>query len=252
MNNKYEIAKQCFLENPNRSLASVCEEFKISKSRFSYYLRDLGIESDRRKKSVNSRIFKEINTEEKAYWLGFLFADGYVMQNRNVVGLALCQDDLEHLCKFKNFISYKGNIRMREKYNSCSIEFRDTEMKNDLIRLGCVPKKSLTLKFPQDIDEKFYKDFIRGYFDGDGCTCFTDKTSMVSLIGTYDFLIKVCEIVNIDKERIYLLDKDSQNYRIVLSSLNDMLKFLDFIYDNANIYLERKYEKYILIRNANQ
>ena len=94
------------------------------------------------------------------------------------------------------------------------------------------------------IKEDLINHFIRGYFDGDGCLCYTEKTLEVSMIGTYEFLEVVCDIINIDKKRIYDLNKNKRTSRLVLSSKKDIENFLNYIYKDANIYLDRKYEKY--------
>lgn len=70
------------------------------------------------------------------------------------------------------------------------------------------------------------------------------KTLEVSIIGTYEFLEVLCEIINIDKKRIYDLNKNKRSSRIVLSSKHDIEYFLNYIYTDANIYLDRKYNKY--------
>lgn len=244
---KYELGLNMY-KNEDISIGEISKRLKISRSRFSTYLKENNVEVCRRmnKNNVDSDIFENIDTSEKAYWLGFMYADGYIISNSNTIGLGLSEKDLHHLEKFKIFLNYKGKIRYRDKYKSVSIEFRDSKMWNDLYKNGCIPKKSLILEFPNEdiLEEKFYKDFIRGYFDGDGSICNTEKTKMVSLIGTFNFLEKICEISNISKDRIYKLDKNSKQFRIVLSSNNDIFNFVKFLYKDAKIFMDRKYKKY--------
>lgn len=250
---KYKDAMNMYIKD-DVSIIKVCKIFKISRSRFSKYLRNNNVVIDRRlqKNDVDNSVFENIDTEEKAYWLGFMYADGYVISNSNTIGLGLAELDVDHLEKFKSFIKYKGNIRRRERYKSVSIEFRDFKMKDDLIKKGCIPNKSLILKFPNEdiLPPSLHRHFIRGYFDGDGCICNTERTLCVDLIGTYDFLEKVCDISNISKDRIYKLNKNSKNFRIVLGGKNDILNFINYIYKNSNIFLERKHNKYIEVINA--
>lgn len=238
---KYELGKELFLQG--KTIMSIAKELKISRSRFSRYLRECGIDSQQHYKfPIDESVFEIIDTEEKAYWLGFWFADGYVSSNRNTVGVDLKPSDVNHLEKLKEFLKWKGDIKVEE--TRCRLNFRNEKIKNDLMKYGCIPNKSLILKFPKSIKEEFIPAFIRGYFDGDGCLCYTEKTLEVSVISTYEFLDTICDIVNIDKNRIYDLNKNKKTGRIVLSSKKDIENFLDYIYKDAHIYLDRKYEKY--------
>ena len=117
--------------------------------------------------------FEKIDTEEKAYWLGFLDADGCIHNGRNYdygIELGLQEQDYSHLVKFKDFIEKDNKICYREKINSYRYQFKNKTMNKDLINLGCVPHKSLILKFPDEdqVPDNFLIPFIRGYFDGDG------------------------------------------------------------------------------------
>ena len=237
---KYELGKEMFLQG--KTITQISKELHISNSRFSKYLQDNNIQTNTyHKVSVNDNIFEVINTEEKAYWLGFMYADGYVSSNRNTIGICLQPSDITHLEKFKIFLQWQGNVRLEK--TRCRLEFRSTKVKNDLIQHGCTPNKSLTLTFP-NIQKQLIPSFIRGYFDGDGCLCYTEKTLEVSMIGAYEFLEVLCEIINIDKKRIYDLNNNKRSSRIVLSSKHDIEYFLNYIYTDANIYLDRKYNKY--------
>ena len=65
--------------------------------------------------------FDVIDTEEKAYWLGFLYADGNVSNTKNEVGITLQSSDIKHLYKFKTFLksSKIPTLNVSEKYNRC-------------------------------------------------------------------------------------------------------------------------------------
>ena len=243
---KYEIGKQMY--SNGMSTRQISKELHIGRKPFSEWLKSVGVEVNPlpHKKNINENIFNEINTEEKAYWLGFLYADGCVASgNRNDVELSLQLSDIEHIQKFKQFIGFEGKL-MTDDFR-CRVSFKNKQIHTDLINLGCTPRKSLTLKFPnrEQVSENLIRHFIRGYFDGDGCLTFTEKTIGVNILGTYDFLNAICDICNISKDRIYISkSKSNQVYRIVLSGKNDLLNFTSFIYDDCNVYLERKYLKY--------
>ena len=133
---------------------------------------------------VNDYYFSSINSEHKAYWLGFLYADGNISKRKNEITLTLKKSDYKHLQKFiddleiqksVSFYTIKsGKFKGKE---SCSVGFSSNIMKQDLILYGCTPNKSLTLEFPNKAifkDPDLIRHFIRGYFDGDG-SVFTSK-----------------------------------------------------------------------------
>lgn len=134
--------------------------------------------------------FETIDTEEKAYWLGFLYADGTISSKENKIELGLAEKDLTHIQKFRTFIGISNKICYRESSKSYRFSFRSYKCKQDLINKGCVPNKSLILTFPSasQVPIALLKHFIRGYFDGDGWFTNTKKCFQVGMIGTEDFI----------------------------------------------------------------
>jgi hypothetical protein len=112
---------------------------------------------------------------------------------------------------------------------------------------GCTPNKSLTLEFPNKnifSNEKFITDFIRGYFDGDGCLCSTEKVKLIiNLLGTKNFLNDLLFNIGIEGF-VNAKDKRSKVFSFNLRVIKGK-RFIEKIYDNATIYLDRKYEKYL-------
>ena len=203
------------------------------------------------------RYFKNIDTEEKAYWLGFLYADGSVSSAEDKIELGLAEKDLHQLEKFKESLGLTNKICYREATKSYRISFRSQSCKQDLIKQGCVPKKSLILKFPTEEQVPFYlmKHFIRGYFDGDGWFTNTPDCFQVGLIGTSDFINGFLNVVdNINKtNKLFDVHRIDGAKRYIFGAYQDVLNFLNWIYKDANIYLDRKYEHYIdFITNGSQ
>ena len=108
-------------------------------------LKKLGIDTSRN--SLIKDIFHIIDTEEKAYWLGFLYADGYVSKY-NQVEVSLTLEDEEHLKKLKKFVNTNTNIITDD--HRCRLLFCSKELANDLASLGCINNKSLILTFPSE------------------------------------------------------------------------------------------------------
>ena len=146
------------------------------------------------------------------------------------------------------FIGVFNKICYRSSTKSYRYSFRSETCKNDLIKQGCTPKKSLTLTFPteEQVPKTLIKHFIRGYFDGDGWFTNTSECFQVGLIGTEDFIKGFLnEIDNINKEnKIFDVHRENGAKRYIISGLQDCYNFLSYIYDNSIIYLDRKYNHY--------
>lgn len=197
----------------------------------------------------NFNHFEKIDNEEKAYWLGFLYADGYVSKNENKIELGLAEKDLAHIEKFKNFIGNNNKISYRERTKSYRYSFRSTKCKEDLINKGCMPNKSLILKFPNEsqVPNHLIRHFIRGYFDGDGWFTNTNSTLQIGFIGTEDFIKGALEHLKNHitiKNKIFNVHREDGAKRYMFSSLDDVTRFLNYIYKDSKIYLNRKYDNY--------
>lgn len=203
------------------------------------------------------RHFEKINTEEKAYWLGFLYADGSVNSKEDKIELGLAEKDLHHIEKFKAFLGINNKISYRESTKSYRMSFRSQSCKQDLIDKGCIPKKSLVLQYPTEQQVPFYlmKHFIRGYFDGDGWFTNTPDCFQVGLIGTEAFIKGFLDTVdNINKtNKIFICHRENGIKRYVFGAYQDVLNFLNWIYQDATVYLDRKYEYYLdFIQNGSK
>ena len=216
-----------------------------------------------RKYSYNKDLFKVIDTEEKAYWLGFIYADGYIVngikgKNNDSLGITLSNKDKEHIEKFKKSIDSNHPIRIyKSKYgsNSARIIIQDEELVADLIELGVLRNKSLILKFPTTdvVDKSLIYHFIRGYFDGDGS--FKKKGQKLngydfSVLGTIEFLTELRTYLGVDNEiRKCNKNNDSNNYHLTFGGNRKVKQVANMLYGNANIYLDRKYKRYREIEN---
>lgn len=204
--------------------------------------------------------FNKIDTENKAYWLGFLLADGYVSGNK--VGLSLSYEDRSHLEKFKKDLSSNATIHTYSStgYSNspyCRIIVFSNQLSGDLIKNECIPHKSLVLKFPYIENMKLIRHLIRGYVDGDGSIVVTDKSISIKICGTAEFLTKVVEYFNsnIDnyefKLHLYQNKKmtGKNNYYISFGGKNKTFAIVKWLYENSSIYLERKYKKYMVLKD---
>lgn len=252
---QYETIKEnaiTFLKNNNISLSKAADHLNLHRSTITKWAKEAGIyiREFGGAYGINHHAFSEINNEESAYWLGFLYADGWVMDT-NSVGLSLKKSDLPHIEKYKSFLKYNGMVY--ENRVAVSIQFRNQTIGNNLKKLGCVPRKSLNLKFPTNnqVPLEYVNHFIRGYFDGDGSITNPEKCSMgCTLLGTHDILTEILNTIDIPTTYI----RKRNNIHSFQLWENYCRKFLSFVYDNSNVYLDRKYQRYQehLVKYANR
>lgn len=211
--------------------------------------------------------FDLIDTEEKAYWLGFLAADGWISKNEQnnagVTGIELQYGDINHLKKFNKAIG--GNYQITDRWRPCLLS-KDKDKKNHvcvirifsitmynaLVALGFSSNKSYDFQVPV-IKNELIKHFLRGYFDGDGCLTFTNKSFHVGFITASPQLNEDIKQIIIKNEfqvfeQQYVNDFDTKMYRIEISTSEGKARFLDWIYKDASIYLDRKYKKYLQVK----
>lgn len=204
--------------------------------------------------------FEKIDCEEKAYWLGFLMADGYVLKP-NKIGLALSVKDISHLEKFKKSIGSNAKIGQYETsgYSSaeyCRLMVFSNKMYFDLVSHGCCPNKTFVAAFP-DINEELYRHFVRGYFDGDGSLYVSKTNSNIKICGTKEMLLSIIqcfnEQVNGFSFQYKLYQKKTMigknNYYLSFGGNNKTLAIAKWMYDNSNFFLDRKKEKFNLLKS---
>lgn len=213
----------------------------------------------------DSHIFDVIDTEEKAYWLGFLYADGCIMKidNNYKLSLAISSNDIKHLEKFKEFLNTNAPIHIYKSSGFCSkycrIQLTDKHLCEQLIRKGIYIRKTEILTFPYFLEESLIKHFIRGYVDGDGCITYhinKNTSRMVfalKICSTKEMLIGIHNYLPRKNKKDIALEKrvknNINNYSVSYGGNNQVNNMLNYLYGNANIYLDRKYERYLLLKN---
>jgi hypothetical protein len=206
--------------------------------------------------------FTNIDSEIKAYLLGFIAADGYVnKEGRLAVGVSITDKYLPKL--LQKFISPDTNL-MYKKYTKGAINRKEQVifrvqsrlLCNDLIKYNIIPNKTIYEMTFKSLNQDMKKHFIRGYFDGDGsiyiakdnskvCLNFTNSTSnILKEIKEYfqDILnFKLEEKISVKKNKYYVL---------AIYNRKDIIKFFNEIYLNSNYYLDRKYQKFVYVNTV--
>ena len=207
-------------------------------------------EEAQRKMYLNQEFFNSIDTEEKAYVLGFLFADGYNNEVKNQISIRLHKKDIDILIKIRDLLFPNKDKMIRiykELYADLSIN--SLKISKDLSKLGCIQNKSLILKFP-NISSELIPHFIRGYFDGDGCISIK-KEFQLNITGTKEFITSIqeilCKNLEITKTKFSKRRKEVEIYSMQYKGKQNCIKILDFLYKDCKISLERKNKLYLSI-----
>ena len=264
-NNRWTESEVSYLiENYNRlNTKELSKHLNRTESAVQIKIKKLGL-----KKSLthyNRRFFNNIKSEDQAYWLGFIAADGWIESKKNhsaTIGIELQYSDIEHLRKFnkcldgnvevKKRMSNKSRIcdRIIDSFPMCYIKLHSREMALDLEYYGIYPKKSFDIKFPNNLEDHLIHHFIRGYFDGNGSISASKHKNGQYYIKC-DFSCYSSEMLVGLREHLYKYGIKSyiseKSHRLYIGGLENTDHFLKYIYKDASIFLERKYQKQQLL-----
>lgn len=266
---KAKKAYDYYKDNPKVSITETSRKFNISEDTLAGYLKEYGIETNRKWNAYlfNEHIFDIIDTEEKAYWLGFLYADGNlsssplknIKNKKYIVEICLALIDTGHLFKFENFLNIekskvrvydykdvKGEIKQHCKFGICNKHLWESLYNN-----GCIPNKSLVLKYPSNIiNAELQRHFLRGYFDGDGSFgAYRTKRQThdelgLSCVGTKDMLENLFKKFDCH----FYHHKNHSDETLTMNATTKTAKqILDYMYKDSTIYLDRKFNLYLNI-----
>jgi len=201
----------------------------------------------------DTRYFQDINTEHKAYWLGFLFADGSIQSTTkgikpNRVSLTVSESDKDILVKFTKDINMSQEqikISYRQQGykpgNFCYVYCNSTDMVSDLIEHGFTVSKKEREQLI-NVPSNLMHHFIRGYFDGDGSIStefnITSEGNIVPII--YEILVTEC---NLPRTKV---SYTKNSYRIRWGGTNELKRIGTYLYHDATIYIERKFNKFCI------
>lgn len=251
--------------NAELSVTKIAEKYNVDRKELSRLLknRNIIIRKDG-KKPIDSHYFDIIDTPAKAYWLGFLYADGCVGSygsHMYTIEVGLQKRDKKHLEKLKNALNSKHRINQKSanliykngeyiEHPVVRISFSDRYIYNALVKYGCEPNKTFIIKFPTNIPFELMSHFLRGHFDGDGCICDTDKTHQMSIVSaSYDFIEGYKKFFKDNYNFIFCENKKQTKngylYMLSVGSKKNIIWLCNYLYANSSelIRLDRKYEK---------
>ena len=248
----------------NKSMRQIEKDYGVTRQSVAKFLEEKNIKTTKgnhhRLYTHDYDYFEKIDTEEKAYWLGFMFADGYIVDYSNKYGedkfgITLHSKDISSLEAFKKSIHATNPITdvSHDGRTLRRIIMSSQKTVNDLISHGCVKQKSLILQPPIGVPDELLHHFIRGFFDGDGSlywnkSAFTaHKTwetpsysiNFTSTKQMIEWLIEIAGEGHISKE-----NRREKTYYFKLDGNKKVRRFCDYMYKNATIFMERKYNLY--------
>lgn len=213
------------------------------------------------KKVINENYFEKIDCPKKAYWLGFIAADGYI--NKECTKLSICIKDLEILEKFKKDVETDYAIskieqfdkRTNKIYEEYSMQISNKNFIKWVVEHGITHEKTNFIDV-EKINMEYFSYFVAGLFDGDGSVFLCKNGSLkCSLISTEEILQLI------DNELLKIGIKPLKHQRVTKNKENVVKgfwykyskQFLEYIYKgDKNFYLKRKYDIYEKNKNNKQ
>lgn len=232
------------------SYSKIREKYNIKRGTWDYYVRKiLNLSCDLRKTRMNDTFFDVIDTEEKAYLLGFLYADGYLASDGRI-GMRLSIKDQEIIYLIKKYICPDNKIELTNNQNikrspQISIRFKSKRIYQRLLDLGfCVDKTHTETNIFDNIPNNFKIYFIRGYTDGDGCLgrAFSENIVRNNICLSYsNGTAKLLKDINNFLPEKGVLTFCKTYYKLDFRRKQSIKNIL-YIYKDSNIYLKRKFD----------
>lgn len=227
------------------SISSITKEFDVSRHVVERLLNENSVKLRpcNRKIFFKEDIFEKIDSAEKAYWIGFILADGYIHEKRHTLRIKLGEVDYDHLVKFANFMGVSSDRVFAEIHNVTGntlykVEFNSKILVNSLMALNLFQGKSSGKEKLSPIPDEYVRDYIRGIWDGDGHL----REKNIDVISSIEVLSFI---------QIYLHDKcytkigkimdHCNTYRIYVCRKEEVSRTLKHLYYDGCISLDRKY-----------
>ena len=227
------------------------------------YMRKYGItHRDFSKKSINEDYFANIDTQDKAYYLGLLTADSCVYRSGKtlVVQWNIAEKDKLELIRFNNIIESTYNIYPQQcslaqtgkEYHSFGLAISNHVFVQHLIDHGVAIGKDNRLTLPI-LNDGLMSHFLRGYFDGDGYISVSNRQGRSKVIASTGYIGRLPIINSIIKTLNYYDINFSVYHNFyhsplmwtAITSARDVIqRFYDFLYQDANIFFQRKKDKF--------
>ena len=227
--------------------------------------RELGLESLHPFKG-NENYFNKIDSHEKAYFLGFIAADGCIVDHSNTgrideLAINIHEKDSIILETLTAELERETPLYKIPSKNQVSIRLTSQVLCDDLKSYGLGYRKSLTLpNIYQNIPLEFRGSFTLGYFDGDGWIS-PNKTphsprdkiynhATVGFCGTRDFLHGIASTANLQSYAFKFSPGTSSGsvngiFTLTFASSAEINRIYHFMYSDCSIFLKRKHDRFL-------
>ena len=224
------------------------------------------------KYNVDFSWFDNKNTKEFAYFLGFFYADGSNNEHNGHLTISLKENDKEILEQFSSLFFgnrpvyvYNAKCQTNNSVRIASLTVVNKSLSKIMLDCGAMQCKTFKIRFPYWLDKSLYKHFIRGYFDGDGCLSYTfaqrnnffgnSFLSVVTITSTEDFCLYLSQYIKgelgINSTLLCRHPENHNNNRTLqISGNKQVIRLMDWLYKDTKLYLKRKYEKLLVIKET--
>lgn len=255
---KKEIIKY-YLSQP-MTLKQVENKYKLSHPTISKILKEVPKypKAKLNNPNLNERYFNVLD-DNSAYYLGLIIADGNVFKDntgrQTSISITLNEEDEYLLSNFKQLLNANTTIT-HDGRGASQFAIRSNIMAQDLKQYGVIPRKSYFTYLPQ-IQDNLMNHLIRGIFDGDGSIqAKLNKDNRFlhsfSFCGTHQLMQDISNYLYshldlVQKPNVYDY-KDRNLSEIKIQNKQDMFLFGEWLYNNSNLYMKRKYDRYLFFK----
>ena len=269
-----EILRQNFTDEDykeyilgNLKMKDVYEKYEVNQNAMDYFFAEKGYvkRSTLRKENIKIDIFNPVNTPEAAYILGFYIADGCLNGNKFVI--TLNEKDKEILEKIRDYMSpitkliYKKETINKQgivSHPMYSFAFTCKEIVSCLEGLGLGKNKTyLSKSIKNVVPKELMWDFIRGYWDGDGCISSSNVTKNIKET-SYNYINIGFTIISKDPDILnemneffieegintHVYPDNKGNYLVGTHSKSEVEKIYNKLYTSSNLFMKRKRTKF--------
>lgn len=202
--------------------------------------------------TVDGGYFAAMDSEGPAYWLGFLAADGSVIRRpgQSMLSLMLSERDRGHVEKLRAALGATAPVKTYQQFDgtrrhaSVRIQVTSDQLCDDLARWGVVAGKTARIS-PPDLPAGLLRHYYRGYFDGDGCIHLRPSGDWIaSCIGSQPLIEGFASWLAATVGVHNRIRTDRGLWTWYYGGNRQVRRILAALYEDATVYLDRKYELY--------
>lgn len=204
------------------------------------------------KHPVDWKFFDNINDPVKAYVLGFFTGDGCIEPHIRRLTFSQRTEDVDVLYKIRSAMKCFTPLYFKRARNEVTLHIRSEYLVARLQELGYTADKTCTARIPDELDRKYYPDFIKGLMDSDGTIWAEGARRRLRFLGTKEILKQVrayliskgvagrSDVARVGKEKVW---------HLTYGARADVKTVLELLYSTSKIHLDRKYNLAIQVLN---